>query len=99
MTFCLILNSSMPIKEALTEARRTPAGLCSCNQNMKKLSGLSCGLSLLAITASLPSAYGAAIAPGDLVIYRVGDGVAGLTANAAAVFLDEYTVAGAFVQS
>jgi predicted extracellular nuclease len=37
---------------------------------------------------------------GNLVVYRVGDGSAGLTANATAVFLDEYaTVAGPVVQS
>ena len=30
----------------------------------------------------------------NLVVYRVGDGSAGLTSNATAVFLDEYTTAG-----
>src|SRR5436190_7868607 len=37
--------------------------------------------------------------PGDLMIYRVGDGGTGLSANAAAVFIDEYTTLGTFVQS
>ena len=37
--------------------------------------------------------------PGNLVIYRVGDGTAALAATAAAVFLDEYTPLGTFVQS
>src|SRR5436190_19190905 len=37
--------------------------------------------------------------PGDLMIYRVGDGVAGLSSSATAVFIDEYTTSGTFVQS
>lgn len=41
----------------------------------------------------------AAFTPGNLVVYRVGDGSAVLNANATAVFLDEYTTAGALVQS
>src|ERR1043166_1195149 len=41
----------------------------------------------------------AAFTPGNLVIYRVGDGSAGLTSNATAVFLDEYTTSGTLVQS
>jgi len=36
---------------------------------------------------------------GNLVIYRVGDGTAALGSTATAVFLDEYTTAGTFVQS
>ena len=46
-----------------------------------------------------PAAPSAALTPGNLVIYRMGDGAAALTANGTAVFLDEYTTAGAFVQS
>jgi hypothetical protein len=47
------------------------------------------------------AAQASVIVPGDLVIYRVGDGTAGVTAstNAAAVFLDEYTPYGGLVQS
>lgn len=41
----------------------------------------------------------AAFTPGNLVIYRVGDGVAALTNAATPVFLDEYTPAGTLVQS
>ncbi|HTF37712.1 MAG TPA: BACON domain-containing carbohydrate-binding protein [Blastocatellia bacterium] len=41
----------------------------------------------------------ASFTPGNLVIYRVGDGAAALSSAATAVFLDEYTTAGAFVQS
>ena len=47
--------------------------------------------------ASLGTA--APITPGNLVIYRVGDGAAALTTAGAAVFLDEYTTAGALVQT
>ena len=41
----------------------------------------------------------AVITPGNLVIYRTGDGAAALSNVATAVFLDEYTPAGALVQS
>ena len=41
----------------------------------------------------------AAFTPGNLVVYRVGDGTAALSATAATVFLDEFTTAGALVQS
>lgn len=37
--------------------------------------------------------------PGNIVVARVGDGTAALSAAAAAVFLDEYTPAGVLVQS
>jgi len=36
---------------------------------------------------------------GNLVVYRVGDGVSALSSAGTAVFLDEYTTAGSFVQS
>jgi len=41
----------------------------------------------------------ASIAPGNLVIYRVGDGSSGLGTFATPVFLDEYTLGGTNVQS
>src|ERR1043166_9690103 len=44
-------------------------------------------------------ALGAPFTSGNLVVYRVGDGSAPLSANAAAVFVDEYTPAGVLVQS
>lgn len=50
----------------------------------------------LAAFASLAAAQ---IAPGNLVVVRVGDGVAALTNAAQPVFLDEYTPAGALVRS
>lgn len=52
------------------------------------------------ILAILPTAtFAAVVTPGNLVIYRVGDGTAGLNNTATAVFLDEYTTSGALVQS
>ena len=41
----------------------------------------------------------APFAPGDLVIYRVGDGVSALGNTGNIVFLDEYTTSGTLVQS
>ena len=41
----------------------------------------------------------AAFTPGNIVVYRVGDGTGVLSAAAAPVFLDEFTPAGALVQS
>src|SRR5919109_3493671 len=57
---------------------------------------------LLAATAALvlvSSAIASPFTAGNLVIYRVGDGVAALGSGGTAVFLDEYTPAGVFVQS
>lgn len=58
-------------------------------------------LSLCALACALvPSlAQAAAITPGNLVIYRVGDGSATLGSTATSVFLDEYTTSGTLVQS
>ncbi|MFM9010073.1 MAG: hypothetical protein ACKON8_04170, partial [Planctomycetota bacterium] len=63
----------------------------------------------LAVTMSLAAAaigvadpfaaIAAPITPGNLVIYRVGDGAIALSATGAAVFLDEYTTAGTLVQT
>jgi beta-lactamase superfamily II metal-dependent hydrolase/DNA/RNA endonuclease YhcR with UshA esterase domain len=52
---------------------------------------------LLLSTASIAGA--AAFTPGNIVVYRVGDGAAALTSNATAMFLDEYTTSGTLVQS
>ena len=41
----------------------------------------------------------AAFTPGNIVVYRVGDGSAALGSSAAAVFLDEYTTAGVKVNT
>jgi hypothetical protein len=51
-----------------------------------------------AATISAP-ALAAPITPGNLVVFRAGDGITALTGTAAPVFLDEYTTAGTLVQS
>jgi hypothetical protein len=56
------------------------------------------------IAAALPIAsavhvQAAAFTAGDIVVYRVGDGTAGLTSAGTAVFLDEYSSAGVLMQS
>lgn len=61
-------------------------------------------LGALALPLAGPATYaGAAIpgsfAAGDVVVYRVGDGNASLSDNAAPVYLDEYTPGGTLVQS
>ncbi len=49
--------------------------------------------------AAAPMVEAAAVSAGNLVIYRVGAGTAALGTTAAAVFLDEYTPTGAWVQT
>lgn len=58
-------------------------------------------LCLIGFGVSLGSSVllAAPITPGNIVIYRVGDGSAALSTAAAAVFLDEYTPSGSLVQS
>ncbi len=59
-------------------------------------------LSLLAVTSVVMAVSSAAAAPftaGNLVVCRIGDGSAALTSAANPVFLDEFTPAGALVQS
>lgn len=64
---------------------------------MKTLRSLATVASLAAAMAVTP-AYGDFI-PGNLVVYRVGTGSGDLVATGNAVFLDEYTPTGTFVQS
>lgn len=53
-----------------------------------------------AMIAMAPAAFAAAFTAGNVVVIRVGDGSAALTANVAApVFLDEFTPSGGFVQT
>ena len=52
---------------------------------------------LLGLAATTGQA--APITPGDLVIYRVGDGTAALGTTATSVFLDEYNISGLLMQS
>jgi hypothetical protein len=53
----------------------------------------------LAVTQLEERDVPAAFTPGDLVIYRVGDGSAALANNGTAVFLDEYSPGGTLIQS
>ncbi|MBK7393709.1 MAG: hypothetical protein IPI64_10485 [Chloracidobacterium sp.] len=53
----------------------------------------------LAQTADDPSAPTAAFTPGNLVVYRAGDGSTVLSSAASAGFLDEYTPTGTYVQT
>lgn len=53
----------------------------------------------IAVFVTGATSFGAAFTPGNLAIYRVGDGSAALTNAATAVFIDEYTMAGTLVQS
>lgn len=55
-------------------------------------------MSGVALLAAAP-AQAATFAPGDIVVTRVGTGTGALSSSATAVFLDEYTPAGVFVQS
>lgn len=56
-------------------------------------------LAAVAMGAWSTASYAQSINPGDLLIYRVGDGSSGLSNASTAVFLDEYTTSGSFVQS
>jgi hypothetical protein len=53
-----------------------------------------CSLALAALPVQASS-----LTPGNIVVVRVGDGSTTLNGNASAVFLDEYTPAGGFVQT
>jgi hypothetical protein len=52
-----------------------------------------------ALVVAGTTAFAGPLAAGDLFIYRVGDGAAALGSTATAVFIDEYTTSGSFVQS
>lgn len=52
-----------------------------------------------AILAAASTAFAAPFTAGNVVVYRIGDGSAALSGASTAVFLDEYTPAGALVQS
>jgi DNA/RNA endonuclease G (NUC1) len=54
----------------------------------------------VAVFSQLPAIHASGgFTLGNIVVYRVGDGAAGLGSAATAVFLDEYTSAGTLVQS
>src|SRR5262245_43719495 len=67
-----------------------------CN-TMRRLRALGCATGVTLTVAGTVSA--APFTPGNLVVYRVGDGAGTLVNTGNAVFLDEYTTAGALVQS
>ena len=71
------------------------------NKSLFKMFSLITMLALILMATFVPSrpAFAASFTPGNLVVYRVGDGAAALNSNATAVFLDEYTPAGVLVQS
>src|SRR5207253_4442920 len=54
---------------------------------------------LIAAGFAIANTAHAAVIPGDLLIYRVGDGSTALGTTSAPVTIDEYTTAGAFVTS
>ncbi|HEX4792975.1 MAG TPA: PEP-CTERM sorting domain-containing protein [Humisphaera sp.] len=54
---------------------------------------------LAAIAGCGTASFAGTIQPGDLVVYRVGDGTGSLVNTGNSVFLDEYTTSGALVQS
>ncbi|MBI1189499.1 MAG: hypothetical protein GC200_02300 [Tepidisphaera sp.] len=54
------------------------------------------GLALVALAGSVNAAL---ITPGNVVVYRIGDTTNALSSAGTAVFVDEYTPAGALVQS
>lgn len=56
-------------------------------------------LFIFALMVRIFPALAAAIIPGDLIIFRVGDGTAALTTTAVPAFLDEYAPSGVLVQS
>jgi DNA/RNA endonuclease G (NUC1) len=47
----------------------------------------------------VPTAHAASFTSGNLIVFRVGDGIAAPTSAATAAFLDEYTPTGTLVQS
>jgi len=91
------LAQNFPIPQLAVDL---PAGGASTRVQTVGPGGAALSLTTLSragmVAASRPHAP---FTPGNLVIYRVGDGAGILTGVATAVFLDEYTTAGALVQS
>ena len=65
----------------------------------KSLTSLAAAFSAACMIQQAAPLHAAPFTPGNVVIYRVGTGSAALTNASTAVFLDEYTSAGALVQS
>ncbi len=67
---------------------------------MKKSTNFYTCILLVLFTCLLSAGYSqVAFTPGNLVVYRAGNGAAALSSATTAVFLDEYTPAGVLVQS
>lgn len=66
--------------------------------SMSFLRSTPLGIAALALLAGVTSAS-SSITPGNIVVVRLGDGLSPLTNSSTAAFLDEYTSAGALVQS
>ncbi len=64
---------------------------------LHSLSRGTAGVLALALFGALGEA--SSLTPGNLVVVRVGDGISALSNASQPVFLDEYTTAGAFVQT
>ncbi|MCX7002171.1 MAG: hypothetical protein NTV22_02730, partial [bacterium] len=62
---------------------------------MKKILVLTLTVAFCSALAGMAAPF----TPGNLVVYRIGDGVVNLASSGAKVFLDEFTTNGALVQS
>jgi hypothetical protein len=60
---------------------------------------LKLSITLASLGLAVGAAWSAPVTPGNIVVYRVGDGAAALGTTATSVFFDEYTVSGVLVQS
>ena len=70
------------------------------NRLLKYLATMAGGtVAAAGISVGSANAQPVAFEPGDLAVLRIGDGTAPLTSASTAIFIDEYTTAGVFVQS
>jgi predicted extracellular nuclease len=72
---------------------------CFMKRYFSHIPSLSAALLAFIGLSMATQALSAAFTPGNIVVYRVGDGSAALSSAATAVFLDEYTPSGTLVQS
>jgi VCBS repeat protein/endonuclease/exonuclease/phosphatase family protein/Calx-beta domain-containing protein len=66
---------------------------------MKPTRPLAAALLLLVSAFACLTAWAASFTPGNIAVYRVGDGSTGLVNTGSLVFVDEFTPAGALVQT
>jgi len=83
---------------------RVPVSIRSEKEKMRRsklFKTLVCAVATVTAGSISPSASASPMpmAPGDFLIYQVGDGVSGLTTNATPVSIVEYTPAGSLVQT